>query len=500
MTDKASILKLSQKFLAKGQVDKAIQVWEEFVSSNPDGNIYNMIGDLYLKKNDKKNANAWFHKAAKFIRDEGFSLKALAIYKKILNFDSTDPQALYALGELNEEKGLAPDAIKFYLASIDALNKRGQKSDVLEIYNKILSLAPSNIPLRSKVADNLAKEGLLQDASKELIYIARLYEEKGDSKAAVDYFNKALIIFPRNKDAYLTMSKLYETLGKKKEALDVLSRAFQSFPEDEDLKLQIAHQLITNNEFDQAIDLLKQVGEREPDNIKVKEEIAKIHLLKGNKEKAWTIYSPIVDELLMMKSPDQLIGILREFSEIEPVEVGRKLASLYRQTGEIDNAFHELVKLANILKDSGMYEEATSVINEAGLLKPDNEEVGLLLSSLQQEMGIDQVTAQDNKTTDDLLSEIEVLLRYGQSAAALKMLETLKSREPSHIEVHRKLKVIYLEMGEKELAVTECIILANLYEKNGDAAGREQILNEAYDINPLDPRLPDRGEAPALDE
>ena len=152
MADKTALIKEAQKYLAKGQLDKAIGEWEKIVREYPDGNGFNFIGDLYLKKGDKKNAVEAMHQAAGIFRQEGFTLKALALYKKVLNVIPTDSAALYALGELSEEKALTTDAIKYYLATADSLSKEGRKGELLDIYSKILSLSPTNIPLRVKVA------------------------------------------------------------------------------------------------------------------------------------------------------------------------------------------------------------------------------------------------------------------------------------------------------------------------------------------------------------
>ena len=80
MPDKASIIKEVQKYLAKGQIDKAIGEWEKLAKGHPDGNIYNALGDLYLKKGDRKNALNSFREAAKFFQGEGFSLKSLGLH------------------------------------------------------------------------------------------------------------------------------------------------------------------------------------------------------------------------------------------------------------------------------------------------------------------------------------------------------------------------------------------------------------------------------------
>ena len=111
--DKAAAIKNAQKFLAKGQIDKAIAEWEGVAANYPEGNTFNYLGDLYLKKANKEKAMETYHKAARVYMDEGFQLKALALYKKILNVNRSDAGALIALGELSEGKSITTDAIKY---------------------------------------------------------------------------------------------------------------------------------------------------------------------------------------------------------------------------------------------------------------------------------------------------------------------------------------------------------------------------------------------------
>ena len=59
--DKVAITTAAQKFLAKGQIDMAIAEWEKLIGESNEGNVYNTIGDLYLKKNSKKEAGNGFY-------------------------------------------------------------------------------------------------------------------------------------------------------------------------------------------------------------------------------------------------------------------------------------------------------------------------------------------------------------------------------------------------------------------------------------------------------
>ncbi|UCG78341.1 MAG: tetratricopeptide repeat protein [Nitrospirota bacterium] len=497
MADKSTVLKQTQKLIAKGQIDKAIGMWVEFVGSNPDANIYNTIGDLYLKVRDKNNAKTWYQKSGKYLHDEGFYKKAIAIYRKALNCDPADPYTLLALGDLNKAQGMDPEAIKFFLAAVDALKKKGKNDEVLAVYNKILEIAPSNLPLRLKIAEYYIKEGLNTNASKELIHAARMFEEKGDSGKSLEHFDKAIKLDPQNKEAYLSMSKMYDTRGKGDEALKILNKAIAAFPDDTDLQVQVVEQLVGNQQFDQATSILKNLAKKDPENIGIKEQIAHIHSLKGNKEKAWDIYEEIIDELHLMKKPQQLIEILQDHYDQDPVDIGKRLAYLYKDNDDKESAVQEFIKVGSLLADSGMQEEALSIYNEAKSLDPENVNVQQAIADLSQEVGFEEASEVAEKSTEEALTDVEIFLRYGQTEEAGKVLESLKSKEPENIEVHKKLKSLYIETGEKEMAVTECLVLANLYGKTGNTEMKEQVMNEAFDIDPQDPRLVDRAPAPS---
>ena len=83
--NKSTILQNAQRYTAKGQIDNAIEEWQKLIAETPnDGNIYNTIGDLYLKKNAIKYAVAVYFKAANAFHDAGFALKTISVYKKII--------------------------------------------------------------------------------------------------------------------------------------------------------------------------------------------------------------------------------------------------------------------------------------------------------------------------------------------------------------------------------------------------------------------------------
>jgi tetratricopeptide (TPR) repeat protein len=513
MADKTAIIKEAQKHLARGQVDKAIAEWEKLIRESPDGNTYNMVGDLYLKKGDKKNAIESYHKAAGYFRQEGFSLKALALYKKVLNINQSDSAALYALGELSEEKGLATDAIKYYLAAADGLSKEGKKDQLLEIYQKILSLSPSNIPLRNKVAEIFLKEGLKTDAAKEYQHIAKAYEEKGDITKAREYYEKIAETQPLSKEAAIGISRLYQKSGDIGNAVSKIREAAERSPYDTDILFRYAELSLAAKDFETSEGCLRKILEVNAADMKAKGLLAELFMKEGDEEKAWEEYIPVIDDMILQGGYDEPVRLLEMFRRVDPLETGRRLVSLHRQKGELGSLSAELGALGDALKDRGKKDDALGCYREALEVNPADVRIRELIEELERKPAEEEVpqpsqeagtgeeeagitTAEGEKTEEEILTEADIFSRYGLVNEAIKVLEQLKLRNPQSADIHTRLKTLYTETSDRESAVTECLILNELFKRNGDAELAEKMLHEAAEISPEDPRLAERGITP----
>ncbi len=489
MSDKASIIKEAQKYLARGQVDKAISEWEKLIRESPDGNTYNIIGDLYLKKGDRTEAIDSFHKAADFFRHEGFSLKALALYKKILNINPGDARSLLALGELNESKGLTTDAIRFYLAAADTLSKEGNKEKLLEIYEKILALSPSNIPLRSKVAEIYLKEGLISEAVKQYLRIARLYGEKGETEKAMEFYRKTLDTQPLNREAIFELNNLYERTGNLMQAVEQMREAAHLFPQDTDVMLRIAELGIAGGTFAEAREHLVQIRELEPGNIRARRLLGDLYVKEGDRGKAWSEYLSVLDEILLDENYEDAIKLLESFKDIDRVETGKRLVSLYIQLGDSPRVVQELTALGEVFIGQGKKKEALNCYREALKTAPGDDSVKARVLELEKEVGKEHITVGEKKTSEEAIIEADIYIRYGLYENAKGALEAFIEREAENTDLRLRLKDVYSETGDKEKAIGECLALSELYKKKGDVADSRRMIKEAYEINPEDPRL-----------
>jgi len=487
MPDKGLIIKEAQKYLSRGQIDRAIEEWEKLVKDYPDGNVYNTMGDLYLKKGDRKAAIDYYHRSASFFRREGFSLKALALYKKIINLNISDAAALVALGELSEEKGLATDATKYYLAATDALLKENKKNEIVDIYKRIIALSPTNITLREKVAGLFLKEGLDHDAMTEYLNIARLFEEKGDLGQAESFLKKALEINPDNRDTLRSLADLMERSGNIKEAIRYVERLIGAYPHDIESLIKCVILLKEDGNCEAALRYLEKAIDIEPSNPELYRLQGDIYLLLGNRQKAWESFRRVLDSMIEEKRIDEALGMIEQFRDIAPLEVGRLQISLYRAKGDRDREFQSLLFVADLLYDQGLNEEAIGLYRDALRLRPDDINLKRLLAEREV-----KPSETEEKTLEELLIDADIFIKYNLFDEAKAILEDLKVKDPMNIEVHNRLKSLYLETGDREQAVTECIILSEIFGRLGDLEKRESLLREALSINPDDPRLVER--------
>jgi tetratricopeptide (TPR) repeat protein len=86
------------------------------------------LADFYLRAGDKKSAIPEYQRAAKQLSGEGFNLKAISIYKIILNLGGMSLNDYKSLASLYTEEGLLAEAKRTYekILQIDALDQDAQ--------------------------------------------------------------------------------------------------------------------------------------------------------------------------------------------------------------------------------------------------------------------------------------------------------------------------------------------------------------------------------------
>ncbi|MCP4657096.1 MAG: tetratricopeptide repeat protein, partial [bacterium] len=84
------VIRSAEKYVAKGKLEAAIKEYRKVLAENPnDANTLNRVGDLYARTERFDEAVKLFSQIADQYTRDGFHVKAIAIYKKIIKLDPT---------------------------------------------------------------------------------------------------------------------------------------------------------------------------------------------------------------------------------------------------------------------------------------------------------------------------------------------------------------------------------------------------------------------------
>lgn len=258
---RTKILEQAQKFLARGQYDRAIAEYHRLVEHDPsDVRTWLKIGDLYTRKGARREACDTYARVAEQYAQQGFFLKAVAVYKQILKLDALRADATRRLAEMYEQLQLVNDALTTY-EQLAALHARDNDIDgALATLGRMADLDPENIPVRIKFAEALSKAGRTAQAAEEFERGARLLREQNRVE---DYIKVAeRLLYHRQNDVRVArdLAELYLQRGDAKRALGKLQLCFKADPRDVGVLELLAHAFQLLGQTQKTISVFKEIG------------------------------------------------------------------------------------------------------------------------------------------------------------------------------------------------------------------------------------------------
>ena len=522
--DRNTVTREAQKFASKGQFDKAIAEWRKLVKETPDDpNIFNTIGDLCLKKNAKTDAVEAYKRAADLLAADGFTSKAIALYKKVLNIDISRVDVHLALGDMHAEKGLTGNALENYKHVADHYNKLNKKSDALGIYQKMADLNPANVAFRVKLAGMYAKEGMKSEAVRAYLDAAEQHITKDEFQEARKMFERVLELDPENKAVYHKAGIVYYKEDKVDEARKSLKRAFEADPENEELMTLYLEVLEKAGRAGDAEDVYRKLLTQDPSRHDLLERIYQILLDKKEYDRALTEAVAIAQHrsasMDFSGAAETLKGLIAVTHD--PLPAAAALADLFGKHGRAKDGARELVLAADALIERGSPDDAREVLNRALILSPGLDEAIEKLDGLggaasaaaageaaTLELGGEELIeelapptleepplpAAAPKEREDpavaaALTEVEVLIKYGLGPKAAEQLESIVQRFPDAPRVRVMLFDLYREQKKSDKAVIQALMLADLYERRGQKDESQNVLRSALDLAPGNPQI-----------
>src|SRR2546426_11731248 len=143
--NKVKALQEAEKLVGEGNVAQAIRHYLQIIEREPtDSILLNTVGDLYLREKNVAEAMRHFNKLADTYTREGFTVTAIAIYKKIQKLDPGRAEPLVKLAELYAMQGLSREARRQYAQAAAFYRKRNPTGNALEGYRQVIQVEPEN--------------------------------------------------------------------------------------------------------------------------------------------------------------------------------------------------------------------------------------------------------------------------------------------------------------------------------------------------------------------
>lgn len=444
--DKNKIIEAAAKLVAKGAYDKAIKEYQKVLDADPkDVRILQKMGELYQKKNDNAQAAQYFTRVAESYTNDGFFLKAVALYKQVLKLDPTLVEINIKLAELHQQLQLMGEAMSYYQLVANHHDKQGDTRRSLEVLRKMVDLDPDNVPSRLKLADLYIREGMNGEAIAEFSKAAEHHKRNGRTDDYLRVAERLSALQPDNLQLAKELAEAYLQKNDQKRALAKLQICFKADNRDiETLRLLAV-----------AFQGLGQMSK----TISVYKELARAYEDKNFRDDAEQVWRQV--EALDPSDPDVQA---RNGPVAAPEPPPQRSAPNNNATA--------------MMPPYGGAQQTVAVPAQ----QPQPAQTTLA--------GAVQARKAPENNLSKLLTETDVYVKYGLHDKALEHLRKVFAIDPENIDAHEKAYAIYVASNNHAQSFEQLLNVLRLHTRTGDAPRAQPYLAAILQQNPGHPEVP----------
>ena len=523
--NKQKVLASAEKYVQQGKLQNAISEYEKILKNDPkDLTVTNTVGDLYSRIGASDKATDCFKAVGDAYAGQGFTVKAIAMYKKICKLKPS-LESLLKLAELYSQQGLFNDARAQYLQVADEFMKAGELDNAVRIFQKILEMDPENSQMRVKLAEVYIRLGKKSDAWQIFSQAAESMRAKGSLQGAEEILQRMLTLDPGNAYALMLQGKNMLESGDAAGAV----AAFQRIPDldsnPEGLKDLLKAYLLTG-QLSEAGGIANKLLTVHND-LSAISNFAEALMQAGQYENALQVYDQHAERLLaensekVLKSLHIIIGHVRD----NPDSL-QKLLDLFNKAGDTTHISEVSELLAHASVQSGDLARARDLYQNLAQVEPQNslhlQNYQQVVSQLGGESGSTKLITPEEAVVliDDLestapsvhqhyadevalavrsaLTDAELFISYNMPAKALGPLTAALPMAPNDLRLNQRLAALHTRAERFAEAAMCCRTLQKVYSDadHPDEAQRYSELAERYEARTSAPTFGHAEEAP----
>lgn len=336
MSIKEKLLASAQKNLEKGQIAKAIKDFQQLVAADPkDFRSRQKLAELFSRARQNEQALEEYDRVARHYAENGFYLKAIAVYKQMQKLDPARPEIYHSLADLNQKQGLLGNAMAEYRTLVAHYEQKKMYPEAVTVLQKMKDLEPEDLNIRAKSTEVYLKAKMKDKAREEFEELLRPLLEKEDLSRA----HKMCELF------------------------------LPHFPEDSDIKTSLAELQIRRGDVDRGIHQLKELLKKEPENIRTLRTLARGYHQIGDFSN-----ERLIHQHLLKEAPDDL-------------EIRQALVRANLDQGDASRALNELEEWKEAFCEAGKVAILQGFYEELSAVLPQEKRVLATLQSIYETCG-----------------------------------------------------------------------------------------------------------------
>jgi tetratricopeptide (TPR) repeat protein len=304
------------------------------------------------------------------------------------------------------------DKLTSAVGRIDRYIRQGLLTLAMDEAHYAVEFSPSYLPVHTRMAEVMMREGRVRQAINKYNTIARLYLVRGEHDRASSILGEVLDMapldvavrqnlielleqqqrMPEALDQYIALADTYQKLGNadlSRETYAGAERLAKRINAPVEKLVQIKHQMAEIEqlrlEVRKAQRLYEEITELSPNDDRAQKALIDIYFSQGNTIEAIKRLDGVLRNFAKNKQVNKLVQTLEELLRRYPQESGLlvRLSQVYGSMGKKKEAIAQLDKLGELQLEAGQNKEAASTIRQIITLGPENlEDYKRLLSQL----------------------------------------------------------------------------------------------------------------------
>lgn len=224
--EKTLYVKLAYQYYQNKEYKRAYELYAKLAESDPeDFNVFNMLGDVYLKAGVKNKAADAYADTMAILERKGQNFKIIKLAKKVIKSIPDDPRV----------KTKLKTALRNMMRDAERKAMNHEYVEAREMYESMLDFSGEELPVKAKLQELEADEAKFMQREKqaserkaeirsggtqnELIEkfdrMAQNYINNGDYDGAVETYITALKLAPGNNEIREKLHKVYVAVAQK---------------------------------------------------------------------------------------------------------------------------------------------------------------------------------------------------------------------------------------------------------------------------------------------